>query len=235
MKIPVVRKGPAEATGVASALDIAVIFDMDGVIVDSNPYHKTALRQFCEKHGYFLSDEELKTRVFGRTNRDWLMTLFNGKITDQQLKEFEEEKESLFRKIITPHIRPVKGLIAFLDRLEEQGIVRAIATSAPRANVEFTLHHTGAGRYFSTIIYGDMVENSKPHPEIYLKTADVIHYPAERCVVIEDSLSGVESALKAGCRVIGITTTHTREELEATDLVIDDFEQLTVDNLLKLF
>ncbi len=178
----------------------AVIFDMDGVIVDSNPFHKIALQQFCEKHGYHLSDEELRNRVFGRTNKDWLMSLFNGKVTAQQIKEFEEEKESLFREIIAPHIQPVKGLIPFLETLEARKIPRAVATSAPPANVVFTLEKTRTRRFFQVVINGDAVENSKPHPEIYLKTAAAIHYPPEKCVIIEDSLSGIAAGVRPGAR-----------------------------------
>ncbi len=214
----------------------AVIFDMDGVIVDSNPYHKIALKQFCEKHGYHLSDEELKNKVFGRTNKDWLMSLFNGKVTAQQIREFEEEKESLFREIIAPHIKPVEGLISFLEMLEARQIPRAVATSAPPANVRFTLEKTGTRKFFQVVVDGDMVANSKPHPEIYLKTIAAIHFPPERCIVIEDSLSGITAGRQAGCKVIGITTTHTREELQSvTDLVIDDFVKLNIEDLLKLF
>jgi len=213
----------------------AIIFDMDGVIVDSNPYHKIALKQFCEKHGYHLSDEELKSRIFGRTNKDWLMSLFDGIVTSSQIKEFEDEKESLFRAIITPHIKPVKGLISFLEMLELRGIPRAVATSAPPANVRFTLEKTETQKYFQVVVDGDMVENSKPHPEIYLKTIAAIHFPPERCIVIEDSLSGITAGRQAGCKVIGITTTHTREELDDTDLIIDHFNDLTIDDLIKLF
>ena len=213
----------------------AVIFDMDGVIVDSNPFHKIALRQFCEKHGYHLSDDELKSRIFGRTNKDWLMSLFDGKVTDQQIKDFEDEKESLFREIFSPHIKPVEGLIPFLEMLETRKIPRAVATSAPPANVQFTLEKTGTQKYFPVVVDGDMVENSKPHPEIYLKTIAAIHFPPERCVVIEDSLSGITAGRQAGCKVIGITTTHIREELSETDLIIDHFNDLTIDDLIKLF
>jgi len=213
----------------------AIIFDMDGVIVDSNPYHKIALKQFCEKHGYHLSDEELKSRIFGRTNKDWLMSLFDGKVTDQQIKDFEDEKESLFREIFSLHIKPVEGLIPFLEMLETRKIPRAVATSAPPANVQFTLEKTGTQKYFQVVVDGDMVENSKPHPEIYLKTIAAIHFPPERCIVIEDSLSGIAAGRQAGCKVIGITTTHTREELDDTDLIIDHFNDLTIDDLIKLF
>jgi beta-phosphoglucomutase len=213
----------------------AVIFDMDGVIVDSNPYHKIALKQFCEKHGYYLSDEELKSRIFGRTNKNWLLSLFNGKVTAKQIKDFEEEKESLFREIFAPHIKPIRGLISFLEMLETRKIPRAVATSAPPANVQFTLEKTKTRKFFQVIVDGDAVENSKPHPEIYLKTIAAIHFPPEKCIVIEDSLSGIAAGRQAGCKVIGITTTHNRAEMSDTDLVIDDFDYLTIEDIIKLF
>jgi HAD superfamily hydrolase (TIGR01509 family) len=212
----------------------AIIFDMDGVIVDSNPYHRIALRRFCDKHGYHLSEEYLKTKIFGRTNADWLGELFGDKIDEKQILDFEEEKESLFREIIDPYIKPVTGLINFLQLLQENSIPRAIATSAPRSNVDFVLDRTGIRKFFQIIIDGNMVENSKPHPEIYLNTIDTIAYPPEKCLVIEDSLSGIEAALKAGCKVIGLTTTHTPEELHDAHLVIDDFEQLSLRDLENL-
>lgn len=211
-----------------------MIFDMDGVIVDSNPYHRIALKKFCEKHGYYLSDDYLKTKIFGRTNADWLRELFGDKLDEKQIVDFEEEKESLFRAIIDPHIKPVKGLIDFLLLLQDNHIPRAIATSAPSSNVEFVLNKTGAGKFFQIIIDGNMIKNSKPHPEIYLKTIHAIGYPPEKCLVIEDSLSGMESAIKAGCKVIGLTTTHPREELQAAQFVIDDFKQLSLADLENL-
>ena len=129
----------------------AVLFDMDGVLIDSNPYHKIALQQFCRKHGYDLSEDELRTRIYGRTNKDWITNLF-GDISSDLLSRYADEKEALFREIYKNDIRPLKGLIDFLDLLEANRIPKAIATSAPRANVDFTLHHTGIGKYFSTVI-----------------------------------------------------------------------------------
>ena len=212
----------------------AIIFDMDGVIVDSNPYHRIALRRFCEKHGHHLSDEYMKTKIFGRTNADWLQELFQDKIDEKQILEFEEEKESMFREIFDPYIKPVNGLISFLNLLRNNRIPRAIATSAPSSNVDFILNKTGIAEFFQIIIHGNMVENSKPHPEIYLKTTHAIGYPPKQCLVIEDSLSGMESAINAGCKVIALTTTHPREELRAAQLVIDDFEQLSIADLENL-
>src|SRR5882672_264696 len=99
----------------------AFIFDMDGVIVDSNPYHKIALKQFCEKHGFHLTDDQLINKIYGRTNKEWIPNLF-GELPPDRLAEYAFEKETLFRQLYEKEIRPVKGLISFLEALVTQGI-----------------------------------------------------------------------------------------------------------------
>jgi beta-phosphoglucomutase len=195
---------------------------MDGVIVDSNPFHKIALKQFCSKYGRNLTEEELREKIYGRRNQDWLRNVF-GPLDSYKLKEYADEKEALFRSLYEKDIKPLGGLPDFLKKLDDQKIPRAIATSAPRDNVDFTLAKTGIARYFDTILDSSFVSRGKPHPEIYLKTAKALNFKPENCLVFEDSLSGVESAKNAGCKVVGITTTHSREELHLTDLIIDNF------------
>lgn len=212
----------------------AVIFDMDGVIVDSNPAHKIALKAFCKQHGYDLSDREMIAKIYGRTNKDWIANLFRNQLTWEEQRKFAAEKEQLFREIYEKDIKPVNGLIPFLDELKKNDIPRAIATSAPRENVDFTVEKTGISSYFDIILDESHVSVGKPDPEIYLKTAGALKYDPANCIVIEDSLSGVESAKRAGCKVIGITTTHAKEEFNNVDLVIDDFSGLTLDQLSDL-
>ena len=204
---------------------VAFIFDMDGVIIDSNPFHKISLRQFCRKYGHDLSEEQLREKIYGRTNRDWITNVF-GKLEEDQLRRYADEKEALFREMYANDIKPIDGLIALLEKLDEEKIPRAIATSAPRANVDFTLSKTKTGKYFSIILDESFVTKGKPDPEIYLKTAAAVGIKPAHCVVFEDSLSGVKSAKAAGCKVVGITTTHSASELQETDLVIDDFKGL---------
>lgn len=211
----------------------AVVFDMDGVIVDSNPYHKIALQQFCAQHGYELTDTQLREKVYGRTNKEWLTNLF-GELPEQKCQAFAEEKEALYRELFKNDIKPVEGLISFLDLLDHHQIARAIGTSAPQSNVVFTLSKTNTQKYFDIILNDTFVTHGKPHPEIYLKCAQALGLPNSQCIVIEDSLSGVEAGKAAGSKVIGITTTHTREELKHTDLVIDNFHELTLEKLKAL-
>ncbi len=211
----------------------AIIFDMDGVIVDSNPYHKIALQQFCKKHGHELTDQQLVQKIYGRTNKEWITNLF-GALSPEVINAYAEEKEALYRALFDTDIKPVKGLLTFLNQLDQHQIARAIGTSAPQSNVDFTLSKTKTEKYFKTILNDTFVTHSKPHPEIYQKAAKALGLPNEKCIVIEDSLSGVEAGKAAGSKVIGITTTHTREELTHTDLVIDDFDQLSISILQDL-
>jgi len=211
----------------------AIIFDMDGVIVDSNPYHKIALNQFCARHGHELSETQLREKVYGRTNKEWLTNLF-GTLPEETCKAYAEEKEALYRQLFKDDIQPVSGLVSFLDLLDHHQIPRAIGTSAPQSNVVFTLSKTHTQKYFDIILNDTFVTHGKPHPEIYLKCAQALGLPNSQCIVIEDSLSGVEAGKAAGSKVIGITTTHTREELQHTDLIIDDFNALTIEQLASL-
>ncbi len=211
--------------------DYAFIFDMDGVIVDSNPTHKIALKQFCEKHGYHLSETDLREKIYGRTNRDWLLNLF-GKLDDETIRRYADEKEALFRELYTT-IEPLAGLVEFLKKMDGVGIRRAIATSAPRANVDFTLEKTATGQYFDVILDDSFVTEGKPNPQIYLKSAQALGFDPARCIVFEDSLSGVLAGKRAGCKVVGLTTTHTTEELSETDLTIPDFKDVTPESLIS--
>jgi beta-phosphoglucomutase len=211
---------------------VAFLFDMDGVIIDSNPFHKVALKQFCKKYGHDLTEDQLREKIYGRTNKDWLANVF-GPLEPEQLRRYANEKEVLFRKLYAADIKPVEGLLDFLEKMKAQNIDRAIATSAPRENVEFTLEATGTRAYFDTILDESFVTHGKPNPEIYLKTAAALGYAPGDCIVIEDSLSGVKAGRNAGCKVIAITTTHTAEELFETDLVIQNFTGLDPATLVR--
>jgi beta-phosphoglucomutase len=213
----------------------AFLFDMDGVIVDSNPAHKIALKKFCLEHGHDLTEDQLKEKIYGRTNKDWIPVVF-GEISAEKQKQYAREKEALFRELYKPTIKPLNGLVQFLRKLDEQHYERAIATSAPRENVDFTLDMTGTASFFSTILDESFVSKGKPDPEIYIKSARALGYPAENCIVLEDSLSGVAAGKAAGCKVVAFTTTHGEDELSNADVVIKDFRDLEPSELVfKLF
>lgn len=214
--------------------DFAVIFDMDGVIVDSNPAHKIALKQFCEKYGYHLTEAQLREKIYGRSNKDWIRNLF-GEITEAQLQAYATEKETLFRELYAPDIEPLAGLRTFLEGLEQHEIPKAIGTSAPPENVVFTLSKTNLEGFFSIIRNESHIKKGKPDPEIYLLVAEALGLPPAKCLVFEDSLSGVEAARRAGCKVVGVSTTHSPEELTDTEFVIADFTQIRPEQIKSIF
>ncbi len=202
---------------------VAFIFDMDGVIIHSNPFHKIALHQFCEKYGYHLTEDELRSKIYGRTNKQWITNLFGRTLSAEELDRFAEEKEGLFRELYKDDIKALRGLSSFLEKMNQSKIQRAIGTSAPRSNVDFVMAKTNFESYFPTILDDSFVEHGKPHPEIYLKCAAALGYAPADCIVFEDSLSGVAAGKASGAKVVGVATTHTHEELAETDFIIDDF------------
>lgn len=212
-----------------------VLFDMDGVIVDSNPAHKIAIDLFCKNHNRVVDDAFLQSKIYGRTNHEWIPELFESTLSETQLLDYADEKEQLFRDIFKKDLFPVSGVIAFIDHLKENGIRMAVATSAPGENAEFILTGLGIKNRFDALLDASHVKQGKPNPDVYIKAAAAVGLPPEKCIVVEDSLAGVQAGKSAGCRVIGITTTHNREELAGCDLVVDDFVGLRVEALRKLF
>jgi len=188
------------------------IFDMDGVIVDNAVWHLEAFAEFGKRHGLVQTKEEY-TKYFGNTNQTIMNSLFNTQLSSDKLIALAEEKEIIYRELYRPFILPVEGLPAFLKNASAQGIPIALATSAPKENVDFTLDSTGLKKYFSIISDASMVKRGKPDPEIYLLTAAKLGVQPSDCIVFEDSIAGIQSALSAGMRVIGVATTHKPEEL----------------------
>lgn len=214
--------------------NFGVLFDMDGVIVHSNPAHKKAIHIFCEKHDIAIDEQYLKRSIYGRANKEWIPKIF-GDISDERLKELADEKEQIFRDLFDPEEMKVPGVIEFVDKLKEAGFKIVVATSAPGENADFILNHLQIAEKFDAVFDSSHVTNTKPHPEPYINAAKAIGMEPEECVVIEDSVSGVKSGLASGARVVGVTTTHTPEEMDSCHLVIDDFTSLSINDLARLF
>jgi beta-phosphoglucomutase len=214
--------------------DFAVIFDMDGVITESNPYHKQAWEIFCQKYELELTEKDLQEHVYGQTNKHALTHIFDKELSEEECLALAEEKEAIYRELHDPEMELTPGLKEFLEMLQEHGVRTAVATSAPTSNLEFTLNRLDIRRYFDQTIDISGVKNGKPDPEIYLKAAEKLGVAPEQCIVMEDSVPGVEAGKRAGMTVIGLTTTHSAEELDHTDLTIEDFRGLRLEKLQEL-
>jgi beta-phosphoglucomutase len=215
---------------VAGAADTFLVFDMDGVIVDSNPFHQEAWRAFCRMHGCALADDELRRYVYGRTNADALRHLFGDCLDAGMIERYASQKEQCYRELFRPHLEPLPGLLTFLGKARGCFAGLAVATSAPPENVDFVLDTLNLRRFFPVIVDETLVSRGKPDPEIYLKTAALLGAKPSACIVFEDSPSGIRSAKDAGMAVVGVSTTHAKEELAGkTDWVADDFSELAED------
>jgi beta-phosphoglucomutase len=198
----------------------ALIFDMDGVIIDSNPWHRTAWQEYMRRQGIVMT-EEMQSRMYGKRNDELIRDFFGHDLPDADVFAHGAAKEELYRDLAGPDLKNslVPGIREFLAR--HRRLAMAVATNAEPANVDFVIGSAGLRPFFRAIVNGQQVGNPKPHPEIYLHAADLLETAPAHCVVFEDSHTGVEAGLAAGMRVVGITTTH--EDLSGVSLSIRDF------------
>lgn len=202
------------------ARELALILDMDGVIVDSNPLHRKVWAEYNLRFGV-ETDENMQQRMYGRRNDDIVRDFFGAHLTDEEVRAHGAAKERLFRDTMRPVIQEalVPGVREFLERHRGEPI--GMATNAEPANVGFLLDAARLRPYFRAVVDGHQVSHPKPHPEIYLRAAELLGAEPRECVVFEDSLTGIEAARAAGMAVVGLTTSH--EELPGVALAIRDF------------
>lgn len=209
----------------------AVLFDMDGVVIDNLPYHVDAWLLYCERHGIPLTREIFYKDLNGLNSKDTFEWLLKREFTREEINAFEEEKEEIYRGFYRPFLSPAPGLMDFLALLKVNGIKTALGTSAGPGNIDFILDGLGIRAQFDAVIGGAEVTKGKPDPEIYLRAAGLIQVSQEDCWVIEDSLQGIEAGLSAGMKVVGMTTSHSSEELSHTHITSPNF----VDLFQKMF
>lgn len=206
----------------------AVLFDLDGVIVDSEPLHVKALDLTCRHFGFELLPEDI-VRFKGVTERQAARYFFNGsEQAASKIEEFIAFKSRLYTKSIVQELELIEGAVDFINFCRASGWRISLTTSALPENVESVLQKFQLATCFEAIVSGGEVTHSKPHPEPYLKTAKKLDIEPQHCLVIEDSINGVRSGKSAGCRVIGITTTFAADELHAAgaDLVVNSFADI---------
>jgi beta-phosphoglucomutase len=214
--------------------EIAVIFDMDGVICHTNPFHSLAFREFFSARNLAPTDEEFAEHMFGKSNSYILSHFLKRPVTGEEFLQMEEEKEGLFRKIYEPHIEPITGIVELISDLKNNGVKIGVATSAPRANLDLILGKVPVRSHFGSILASEDVKRHKPDPEVYLNSAINLGVSPEQCLVFEDSFSGVSAALNAGMRVAGVLSTHTKEELPPCDLYIDNYIGLNYEKISSI-
>ena len=200
---------------------LALIFDMDGVMVDSNPVHREAWIEFNRRYGLETTPEMLE-RMYGKRNDEILRDYFGDGLTPAELNARSLAKEALYREMAGRRIEQmlVPGLRAFLERYRAAPM--AVGSNAEPENVSFVLDRAGLSGYFRVVVDGRQVKHPKPSPDVYLLAGRLLNVPPANCIVFEDSPAGVAAARAAQMRVIGIRTTYVN--LQATDVNADNFE-----------
>ncbi len=213
----------------------AVIFDMDGTLVDNNPYHALAWQEFCRKRGMRLTTDIYSKHISGKSNTSSLEFIFERELEPELLRAYSAEKELLYRQLYKPYVKPVRGLIRLLEDLSEEKVPIGIATSAIPENISFLWEQLPMNTFFHTIVDSTMVENLKPHPESFLKVAEQLEVEPEKCLVFEDCLSGLKAAKAAGMKVVGLTTALTPEEMEEhVDATIDHYDDVDLEWITRI-
>jgi beta-phosphoglucomutase len=199
---------------------LALIFDMDGVIVDSNPLHRESWSAFNRLYGLETTAAMLE-RMYGRRNDQIVRDYFGDGLTDAEVEARGAAKEKLYREMLGSRIEEAltPGLRAFLDQF--RGAPMAVASNAEPDNVNFVLDRAALRSYFQVIVDGHQVSQPKPDPEIYLKVAELLAVAPPNCIVFEDSHAGVAAARSAGMRVVGVATTYVN--LPGAAIMTDNF------------
>jgi len=204
----------------------AAIFDLDGTMLDNNPYHLNAWKKYLEGKGRKISDEEYNANVNGRTNKDVIRYIFGSGLNDEETLNYSLEKEAVYRELYLADIKPVNGLIDLLKFFQDRKIPMAIATSGIQVNIDFMFEHIPVRKYFQAVVNSSHIRMGKPDPEIFLKAAKELGIPAIHCLVFEDSVVGVTAAHAAGMKVVALSTTQSGSELRNADLTVKDFASL---------
>jgi len=215
----------------------AIIFDMDGTMVDNMMIHNQAWQMELQKHGIHMSLNQIKEKIHG-VNVELLEKNFGSRFTPVQRIEISMNKELRYQALFAQEIKLIDGLSELLDELKAASIPLAIGTAAPPENVEFVLEHLPIRDYFKSILHSDDVEQGKPDPEIFIKSAQNLGVDIQDCLVFEDSLTGAETARRAGCQTIIVTTVHEEEEFSNFSHIkkfIKDYSDINVEYLKHNF
>jgi HAD superfamily hydrolase (TIGR01509 family) len=202
-----------------------VIFDMDGVLIDSYRSHLAAFQRMLANYDLKMSEEQF-ANIFGRTNPD-IFALLYPEFNPEDYARLSDEKEAAFRDIIADNFPEMDGAAELIDALHGTGAILAIGSSGSPENVETVLRMLPGGEHIRVTTHAKEITRGKPDPEVFLNAAGKMGLPPARCVVVEDAPVGVTAGKAAGCAVVGITGTVSRRYLKEADLVIDSLRDLT--------
>jgi beta-phosphoglucomutase family hydrolase len=211
----------------------AVIWDMDGVIADTAPYHLKAWQEVFQKRGVKFTKEDFR-HTFGQRNDTIIKNTLGEETSQAEIEAIASQKEACFRQRIRPNLKPLPGVAALLKALSQADFKMALASSAPIENIQLLTRSLDINSYFQSIISDKDVTEGKPNPQVFQLAAQRLGVEPENCIVIEDAVAGVTAAKRAGMRCLAITSTHPRPSLAEADLIVDSLEAVSVNDLEEL-
>ncbi|NCJ06860.1 HAD-IA family hydrolase [Synechococcales cyanobacterium C] len=213
----------------------ACIFDMDGVLCDTMPFHLQAWEQYVEQTPELAEiDRGRLTQMGGKRNSELLPELLGRAVSASELHQWARGKEAVYRELIRPHIQLLPGLIPFLEQVHSAGIKIGLGTSACQENADLLMGHQSLGRFFAAQVVETDVQQGKPDPQCYLLVAERLGVTPQNCIVFEDAIAGVQSACNANMICWGVLTTQPSEALIEAGAVhcIEDFNDPSLQQLL---
>jgi beta-phosphoglucomutase-like phosphatase (HAD superfamily) len=213
----------------------ALIFDMDGTMVDSMPWHAKSWIEFTRRHGIGIDVAELLRRTTGRTGVECMRELFGREVDEQEALALIGEKEAIYRELFAPVFAEVGGFRAFAGQAMERGIKVGVGTAGDRHNIAFTLSHLKMQPAPHAVVGGDEGLPGKPHPAIFLEVARRLAVAPDECIVFEDAPFGMEAARRAGMRAVAVCSSHSAGDLAGPHVVaqVRDYHQLINSNFLE--
>ena len=214
----------------------AFIFDLNGTMIDDMEYHTIAWNSILnEDLNAGLSKDQVRKEMYGK-NEELLARVFgDGHFTPEEVAAISMKKERSYQKAFLPELRLIGGLGAFLETARSHGVRMGIGTAAIPFNIDFVVDNLAIRHYFRAIVSADDVRTSKPHPETFLRAAEILGVAAQDCVVFEDAPKGVEAALRAGMKCVVLTTMHDPAEFASFPNVIAYVADYMDPELAKLF
>jgi beta-phosphoglucomutase len=212
---------------------MGVIFDLDGVLIDTSQFHKDAWFMLSQEKGLAFSDE-LFYSTFGMQNYQIIPKMTNCDFADEEISKLSDRKELLFRELIQGKMKLLSGAQDLIIDLKNKDFRLSIGTSTPKLNIDFMAEDMPIFNCFDAIVTGEDVTNGKPAPDTFLKAADRLSLQPTCCVVVEDAVQGVQAGKTAGMAVVAVTTTRKRTDLMQADIIVDSLVELKSDDFIKL-
>jgi beta-phosphoglucomutase len=211
----------------------AVIFDVDGVLVDSYRAHFDSWKKVAEENGLEITEEQFAA-TFGKTSREIIARFWGDEVDEARIGEIDSRKEAIYRDIVRAHFPAMDGAVELIDALRDAGFVLAVGSSGPSENIELALAGLERRSAFQVLVTGQDVTRGKPDPQIFAIAAQRLGIAASHCVVVEDAPVGIAAAKAAGMSAVALVGTVPRERLSAADLIVDSLRELTPEKLEEL-